>query len=103
MSSQLTAEILVRNSQVHDLVLSAIKFHPISNVPALNVIQLVRQYRYSLRTAAASQLCAISKCCQLAPTFCSKTCLENIVQDEKTVRKGLLGQPDGPCRTALHL
>lgn len=79
-------QILVSISQVHDLVLSTIKFHPISNVPALNVIQLFQQYRYSLCTAGASQLRAISKCHQLIPTFCSKTCLKNIVQDQKNAR-----------------
>lgn len=81
MSSQLVAEILVSNSQGHDLVLSTIKFHPISSVPALHVIQCFQQY--SCCTASASQLCAISKCHQLPPTFCSKACLKNIVQEQK--------------------
>lgn len=89
-------QILVSNPQVHDLVLSTIKFHPISNVPALNVIQLFQQYRYSLCTAGASQLRAISKCHQLIPTFCSKTRLKNIVQDQKNIRHASLGQPVVP-------
>lgn len=57
MSSQLAAEILVSNSQGHDLVLSTIKFHPISSVPALHVIQLPAAQLFLLHSQCLPALC----------------------------------------------
>lgn len=47
ISNKLAAEILVHTSQAHGRVLSAIKFHPLSDVPARSVTQLFQKYRYS--------------------------------------------------------
>lgn len=80
MSSQLAAEILVSNSQGHDLVLSTIKFHPISSVPALHVIQSFQQYSYSCCTPSfVPSANAISS---LLP-FVPRPVWKNIVQEQK--------------------